>query len=79
METRMKYINGLKGSLIENIVFTTNGVIKLLKELNPQKTSSPDGVSARILKECAKDIADALVLLFTASLKQGIIVTPLYK
>jgi len=37
----------------------------LLKELNPQKASGPDGISAIILKECAKDIADALILLFT--------------
>jgi len=37
-------VNDPKGSLIENLVFTTNGVVKLLKELNPQKASGPDVV-----------------------------------
>jgi len=48
-------------------------VVKLLKDLNPNKASDPDGVSARLLKECAEVIADALVFLFNTSLKQGTI------
>ena len=64
-----------------------NGILKLLNDLDPTKASGPDNVSTRILRECADDISDFLVLLFTASLKQGkipdewkqAIITPIYK
>ena len=64
-------IKGEKGSPINNIIFTKNGIVKLLKELDPAKSSATDGISARILKECANEIADSIVLIFTASLQQG--------
>jgi len=48
-------------------VITANGIVKLLKELNPHKASGPDEVSA--LKECADEVGDALAFLFTASLE----------
>jgi len=53
------------------ITFTKNGILRLLKGLDQTKASGPDGVSTRILKECSDEIADTLVPLFTASLKQG--------
>jgi len=79
--------NGPPGTEIADITITKNGIIKLLKELNPHKACGPDTVGARILKECADQLADGLVLLFNASLKQGRIpddwkhatVTPLFK
>ena len=80
-------VNDPQGSPIGTITFTRNGILKLLKGLDPSKASGPDGVSTRILKECSDEIADALLLVFTASLKQGKIpddwrratITPLYK
>jgi len=79
--------SGPAGTNIDNLTVTKNGIIKLLKDLNPHKASGPDGVSARILKECANEVADGLVFLFNASLKQGKIpddwrhanITPLFK
>ena len=79
--------NDPPGTKMEDITITRNGIVKLLKDLNPHKASGPDGIGARILKECAEQVVDGLVLLFNASLNQGkipnewkhAIVTPLYK
>ena len=38
----------------------TNGVHKLLKGLKPHKAAGPDGIPARVLKECADEIAPIL-------------------
>ena len=81
------HINDPQGPPIRTIKFTKNGIVKLLKELDTGKASGPDCVSTRILKECADEIGEALVMLFTASLKQSKIpddwkeatITPLYK
>ena len=72
---------------IPAISVTLNGVIKLLQNLKPYKASGPDKIPTRLLKECAKEIAPSLVLLFQASLKQSIVptewkhafVTPIFK
>ena len=80
-------IKGEKVLPINKLTFTKNGIVKLLKELDPEKASGPDGVSARLLKECADEVANTLVLLFTASMHQGRIpnewkhatISPLFK
>ena len=67
--------------------FTRNGINKLLNALNHKKASGSDGISARILKVCSEEVADALVLIFSASIIQGkipndwrhAIITPVYK
>jgi hypothetical protein len=38
-----------------NILFTKEGVEKLLKNLDPTKASGPDNISTRILKETATE------------------------
>ena len=60
-----------QGKEIGNLVFTRNGVIKLLTCLDPAKASGPDNIPTRFLKICANEIADALTLLYNACLKQG--------
>ena len=60
-----------QGKEIGNLVFTRNGVIKLLTCLDPAKASGPDNIPTRFLKVCANEIADALTLLYNACLKQG--------
>ena len=80
-------VSGPAGLQIGNITITKPGIVKLLKGLDPSKASGPDCISARLLKECAEEVAGGLVLLFTASLKQGkipedwkhAIITPLFK
>ena len=38
---------------IPNLLITTKGLEKLLKDVNPSKASGPDGIPNKILKECA--------------------------
>ena len=81
------HIAGPQNPEIDDIVFTSNGITKLLKNLNIKKASGPDEVSARILNKCANEISDALVLLFSASIHQGTMpdewrhatIAPIYK
>lgn len=51
-------------STIEDINITEEGVRKLLRNLNPHKASGPDGISHRVLKELADELAPALTLLY---------------
>ena len=49
------------------------GVVKLLKNLNPHKAMDLDNLPSRLLKEVADEIAPSLMLLFQATLTQGCI------
>ena len=53
------------------ITVDPNGVIKLLNNLNIHKAPGPDGLSARVLKECSSEIAPVLTYIFNESLAQG--------
>ena len=53
------------------ITVDPNGVLKLLNNLQIHKASGPDGLSARVLKECSSEIAPILALIFNESLAQG--------
>ena len=72
---------------IEDITITVKGVQKLMRNSKPNKSSGPDNIPARFLKETADELAPALTLLFQASLSQSKIpsdwrharVAPLYK
>ena len=44
------------------------GVAKQLDGLNVHKASGPDGLNARVLKECSNDISPMLTLIFNESL-----------
>ena len=53
------------------ITVDPKGVIKLLNNLNIHKAAGPDGLSARVLKECSSEIAPILTYIFNESLAQG--------
>ena len=55
------------------IVVTQDGVKKLLLDLKKNKASGPDNNPLRILKVAAEPVSYCLQLLFTASLRTGII------
>ncbi|MEW8547734.1 MAG: endonuclease/exonuclease/phosphatase family protein, partial [Candidatus Thiodiazotropha sp.] len=73
--------------VLDNIDITLNGITKLLKDLNPNKSPGPDNLGPRVLKELAEDIAPILLVIFQKSLDTGEIpedwrtanVTPVYK
>ena len=58
-------------SSMEEITVDPVGVAKLLTKLNIHMASGPDGLSARVLKECSSEIAPVLVYIFNESLAQG--------
>ena len=74
-------------SSMEEITVDPVGVAKLLTKLNICKASGPDGLSARVLKECSSEIAPVLAYIFNESLAQGAVsddwrlanVTPVFK
>ena len=46
------------------------GVFKLLMELDVHKAPGPDGLSPKLLKELAEELAPILTLLFQTSIQQ---------
>ena len=52
------------------ITVDPKGVFKLLNGLNINKASGPDGLSARVVKECSSEIAPILALIYNESLAQ---------
>ena len=53
------------------ITVDPKGVLKLINGLNIHKASGPDGLSARVLKECSAEIAPILTLIYNELLAQG--------
>ena len=54
-----------------DITVTPKGVAKLLDGLNVHKAPGPDGLNARVLKECSNEISPILALIFNESLAWG--------
>ena len=42
------------------IEFGVEGILKLLREINPKKAGGPDNVPARFLKEAAEELASSI-------------------
>ena len=59
------------------ITVTPKGVKKLLMDLQSNKASGPDQLPARILKECAEELAPILAAIFNQSLNTGELLTGL--
>ena len=74
-------------SSMEPIIISTLGVIKLIKNLKPHKTSGPDNIPTRLLIMVAEEIAPKLNTIFQTSLDTETVpsdwgealITPLYK
>ena len=56
---------------ISPLVINTNGVTKLLKDLNVAKACGPDGIPNKVLKTCAEQIAPAITTIFQKSIDTG--------
>ena len=56
---------------MKDITVSCEGVVKLLKNLNPHKTAEPDDILLMLLKEAADEVAPAITLHFQASLNRG--------
>ena len=58
-------------SSMGDITVDPKGVTKLLDGLNIHKASGPDGLNARVLKECSNEISPTLALIYNESLARG--------
>ena len=54
-----------------DITVYPKGVAKLLDGLNAHKAPGPDGLNARVLKECCNEISPILALIFNESLARS--------
>ena len=50
---------------------TQDGVVKLLRNINPSKTSGSDNIPNRVPKQCADHLAPALTIIFQRSIDHG--------
>ena len=72
---------------MSQIEITITGITKLLRELDPSKSPGPDKIPGKLLKLVASEISPCLLLIFSASIHQGIVpqdwkqalITPLFK
>ena len=71
---------------VPDLCISTDGIGKLLAELNPSKAAGPDEITARVLKACSSSIAPILQKLFQKSVSTGSLpkdwlsanITPIY-
>ena len=64
-------LNSLPNKSTLPIQISTEGIVKLLKELKLQKAPGPDCITATILKICAEQVAPLLHQIFQKSLDTG--------
>ncbi len=63
-------------SILDKIETSPEEVHKILRSLNVAKAAGPDGVSNRILRECADSLCIPLARLFNFSLTSGVFPSP---
>ena len=54
-----------------DITVDPKGVAKLLDGLNVHKAPGPNGLNAKVLRECSNEISQILALIFNETLAQG--------
>ena len=64
-------ISNIDSQTMGDITVDPKGVAKLLDGLNVHKAPGPDGLNARVLKECSNEISPILALIFNESLARG--------
>ena len=62
----------LPGKLPKFLLIRRRWVIKILKNLDPDKASRPDGLPGRILRECAHELATPICMIAREMLQQGV-------
>jgi len=56
---------------LETVVFRPRDLRRVMKRLDPQKATGPDGIGNRVLRECADCLATPLAKLFRLSFAKG--------
>ena len=84
---RLPYVTSHDIDILTDFHVTYDAVFNLLRTQNVHKACGPDGLSARILRECAEEIAVPLTKICLLSFQQGKFptvwkrahITPVYK
>lgn len=56
---------------LSNITMSESEILTTLQSLNPSKSSGPDGIPSRLLKELAPEISSSITCIFNKSLYEG--------
>lgn len=70
--------------IIPDIEISSNGLLNLLKGLNPGKAAGPDKITPLVLRELREQIVPVINIIFSLSIQTGEVpqdwtATPLYK
>ena len=57
--------------LLCQVEITESDVYDVLRSLKTDKSPGPDNIHPRVLKECARELAESLAALFQTSMKEG--------
>ena len=63
----------LSGDLLSDVDFTEDDIKSACDELSPKSAAGPDGIPASMLKTCKKELKRPLYILWSASMRQGVI------
>ncbi len=63
------HLEAVTDAQLQRINFKSREVLRLLRGLQASKANGPDGISARVLRECASEFAPTLSRLFRSSLR----------
>ena len=58
---------------LSSLILTEHEVRRTLKAVNPRKAVGPDGVSGRVLRDCADQLAGIFTKIYNQSLSQAIV------
>ena len=54
---------------MKSITITEQGVLKLLKQINPNKATGPDMICGKVLKELSTEVVTIITLLFQKNIR----------
>ena len=69
--TTLPLLNGTDYLDMPSIQICSEGILKLLLDLKPNKAPGPDKIPARLLRELAYELAPVLAIIFETTLVQG--------
>ena len=86
-DAQMPAMNHYHNGALCDFTFTQEQVLAILRNLDANKASGPDGLSPYVLKHCCHQLAASLTILFNKSLQAGKVpaqwklanVTPIFK
>ena len=70
-DTNTPLLEGQPYPPMPDIEVSTDGILKLLRKINPGKATGPDMIPARILRDLAEDLAPNLAIIFQRTLTLG--------